>query len=235
MFSESGGMQTARYLFVLWVSVLLVSASLAIAAYWAGAGAGAGSTQRPQLWLEVFKFALGLVQVVVIGGAAALLLEQYKQSQLQAKDRDARRRELIAETRRVYNAIKKARRLLRDHVGESDDVRGEWMVAHRVALGDFGRSLIDAQLDLEHLAEQTGRPSKYADSRTLSELFDVMESRLNHISEAMRKASTGDVAPPQAELIRKFLYDGFRDDFKLPYHAAIDKLTEPTPLPPRSA
>lgn len=218
---------------------------------------GYGPTQTAR-WTEVFKSLLVVIQVGVIGGLVSLLLERFKSDQAQAAERikrdqaqaanraqqkasharevAERRTAMFHDTRKAYDAVKKARRVLKARKKEirippsgPNPIDLAWVNAHRCLIARLGTQLIDAQLSLEFLQEQASHSSHLVPG-TLSETFKGMEKELNATSKIMQQAALRDLTEGEIEHLDNFLEDGF-ESFATPYHSVIAELSQIVPYP----
>jgi hypothetical protein len=199
------------YLILLWVAV-------ALAGSW-GVTWGWGYLSAADRHREVLSFSLGLLNVVVLGSIAALLLENFKSGQTQALRTIERQREISHTAREAYDLVKKVRRLVQDRTEPTPG----WQQSEskRTLLAKLGAKLIDGQLKFEHLKEQTEHATDLPHFAEASARFKKLEHEANKVSDALRKVGT-EVTNKDVETIRQFVTKAdFKPAFSWPYHEAI--------------
>jgi hypothetical protein len=170
--------------------------------------------------VELLRFGFDLLQVVAIGGVAAVMLERFKNSQAQRAKRVAQRDEWIKNVRAAYSRLKTSRRLLQDQFA-GDTVTAELCARHRDLLNKHGRRLIEPQLELEFVSQQL-RESKDSSERTAAAEVKTLEQNFNRVSDALRMKQWNQ---PEVELISQFVgSQSFRSLFTEHHHRTIAAL-----------
>jgi len=179
------------------------------------------------LQTEVFKTLLTVVQVAIIGSAAAVLLELFKNRQAAFTSLIDRRRRAAQDSRQAYDEIKTVRRLLkatREYSPLEEDmppVDLQWAKERHSLLEEMGKRLMKTQLLLEFLQEQ------YPKESDVARAFKEMEKRINRVSKVMLQAGLkqGRLTSPEIAELNKFLGDDF-DAVAEAYHRVVGILIE---------
>jgi len=208
-------MKSLAPLVLFWLLAVSAGAALVFVA-WPHAAASPPSSAH----LELLRFGFGLLQVVAIGGVAAVLLERFKDSQARRAKHEKQRHEWIKVVRAAYATLKTSRRLLQDQF-DSEAVTPEFCARHRELLNRHGRRLIEPQLELEFVVQQL-RNSTDSSEQTAAREVSALERNFNKLSDALR---TKEWNREEIELISQFVgSQSFRALFTDHHHRTIAAL-----------
>ena len=189
-------------------------------------------TKRAHLLPDVFKALLTVLQAAIVGSAAALLLELFKQRQAAAVSDAERQRRALQDSRHAYDEIKTVRRLLqatqvysplkRNADGKKEErpsATARWVQDHHPLLEEMGRRLMKAQLLLEFLKDQYPKPPFQPALRD-------MEKEINHVSKVMLQADVrkGNLDDDELAVLNGFLGDDFATVADR-YHEVVTQLS----------
>ena len=189
---------TAVALIGLLGAALIAAASL----YWA-----AQPDTREAMRLELFKGALQLAVIVIVGGGIALLYKWIEHSWETAREQAELRRRYIARLGDAYRAVREARRLLRacgiKGAGGAPEaaLTGSQMDCYDEQMAKISRE----QLALEALRIESQHFPPSADSEALTAELGVMARYLGRlVSEYERYRPEGPIALRDLARLREF-------------------------------
>jgi hypothetical protein len=202
----------------------------------------AGSEARESMRLELFKSALQLAIIVIVGGGIALLYKWVEHSWDARREQAELRRHYVSRLGDAYRAVKEARRLLR--AGGIRPVPGSSpMILSDEQVARYDQQMVvinKEQLKLEALMIESRNFPPVADSRLLTQEIRRMESYLGKIIDEYE-----DVLPRESLDLRQMRrvaeFTGesdaqrdrrlgtFQQNFVHPHYRAISLVAEQRP------
>ena len=194
-----------------------------------------GAVIRAKMEDEVFKLSYQFLLITVIGGALSLLYQRFSAERALTEKRNALLREMHSELLNAYNIAKRARRMLRAHVGSLVTPESRLRASRYDEEID---KIMDAQLTFEVYAKRAGNAGLwFRNGKALGVELNKVEGYLNSlIKEYEDKRSTFAGKPPSQALselktLAEFVgpykdATGFKDSFKVPFRKALTLLVE---------
>jgi hypothetical protein len=221
------------FLFGLLVGLMVLLIADILLGYWLYENAG--SQVQDSMRLELFKSALQLGVVAIIGGGVAALYKWAEKSSDIARQQTVLRKEYAAKLSDVYRSVKGARRMLR--LALSSDLAAltsEQLAVYHEQL----QTISDAQLTLDALEIESKYVLPQDQASVFSKTLEHMKDYLWELVDEHEKFCTGDPSDvPKLEALNRFTRDAGKPrkplppdtygvGFAAPYNTLIEQLAD---------